>query len=245
MEALAISDIHLERRGLLDVPPLNESFDVLICAATLGRDNPRRLFKASWISREESPRSLSQETMISTRVSSCAKRRTARMGRRAKKIVTVLSADNPVCEIEQVRFIGLTLWSDWSVAGHWMTDAANGIELAARARAEASDMKTAPREYGAIRTERGAWPPYDAVAEHAREKAILLDELVCTHDGPTVVVTHPPSTRCVRRRVYRPSASLVGAGILRIRYPPNFTRSNPTRRLDLWSCSRAVRRTVG
>jgi len=58
-------------------------------------------------------------------------------------------------------------------------------------------MKTAPREYGAIKTERGGWTPYDAVAEHAREKAILLDELVCTHDGPTVVVTHhPPLAAC-------------------------------------------------
>jgi hypothetical protein len=57
-------------------------------------------------------------------------------------------------------------------------------------------MKTAPREYGAIKTERGGWTPYDAVAVHAREKAILLDELVCTH-GPTVVVTHhPPLAAC-------------------------------------------------
>jgi hypothetical protein len=114
-----------------------------------------------------------------------------------REIVTVLSADDPVCEIEQVRFIGLTLWTDWAQAGRWMTDAANGIEWAARARAEASRMKTAPREYGAIRTERGGWTPYDAVAEHAREKAILLDELVCPHDGPTVVVTHhPPLAAC-------------------------------------------------
>jgi hypothetical protein len=113
-----------------------------------------------------------------------------------REIVTGLSADDPVCEIGQVRFIGLTLWTDWAQAGRWMTDAANGIEWAARARAEATRMKTAPREYGAIRTERGGWTPHDAVAEHAREKAILLDELV-THDGPTVVVTHhPPLPAC-------------------------------------------------
>jgi predicted phosphodiesterase len=37
----------------------------------------------------------------------------------------------------------------------------------------------------------------DAVAEHARKKEILPDELVCTHDGPTVVVTHhPPLAAC-------------------------------------------------
>jgi hypothetical protein len=37
--------------------------------------------------------------------------------RACREIVTVLSADDPVCEIEQVRFIGLTLWTDWAQAG--------------------------------------------------------------------------------------------------------------------------------
>jgi predicted phosphodiesterase len=42
MEALAISDIHLERRGLLDIPPLNESFDVLICAGDTWEGQPEK-----------------------------------------------------------------------------------------------------------------------------------------------------------------------------------------------------------
>jgi len=55
--------------------------------------------------------------------------------------------------------------------------------------------KISPREFWAIRTERGGWTPYDAVAE--REKEILLDELVAGHDGLTVTVTdHPLLAEC-------------------------------------------------
>ena len=114
-----------------------------------------------------------------------------------REIVTVLSADNPVYEIDEVRFVGLTLWADWAQAARWLTGTESEFEAAARARAVASHPRTGPREYGAIRTERGGWTPYDAVAEHAREKAILLDELFYTHEGPTVVVTHhPPLAAC-------------------------------------------------
>jgi predicted MPP superfamily phosphohydrolase len=241
MDALAISDTHLERRGLTDIPALNESFDVLICAGDIWEGQPVKAVQSvvdlargkpaiivpgnhDFYTETQDRRTISQIIKI---MRDEADRQNAQVHR---EIVTVLSADNPVCEIEEVRFIGLTLWTDWVQAGRWMTAAANGIELAALARAAASRMKTAPREYGAIRTERGGWTPYDAVAEHAREKAILLDQLICTHDGPTVVVTHHPPARCVCRRIYGPSASLVGARILRIRHPPQLyqIRSNPT-----------------
>jgi predicted phosphodiesterase len=42
MEALAISDIHLERRGLRDVPVLNESFDLLISAGDTWEGQPEK-----------------------------------------------------------------------------------------------------------------------------------------------------------------------------------------------------------
>jgi hypothetical protein len=111
----------------------------------------------------------------------------------------VLSAEDPVCEIGQTRFIGLTLWTDWAQASRWVPNRIpHVVELsAAEARAGAGHWRSGAREYGAIRTERGRWSPYDAVAEHAREKAILLDELVSPHPGPTVVVTHhPPLADC-------------------------------------------------
>jgi hypothetical protein len=121
-------------------------------------------------------------------------------------IVIVLSADDPVCELGQVRFIGLTLWTDWAQAIRWIPnpDALKGHgheTCAAEARALAEHSRGGAREYQAIRTERGPWTPYD-VAEHARERARLIDELTNSHPGPTVVITHhAPLANCAD--VYR------------------------------------------
>ena len=161
-----------------------------------------------------------------------------------REIVTVLSADNPVYEIDEVRFVGLTLWADWAQAARWLTGTAGEFEAAARARAVASHPKTGPREYGAIRTERGGWTPYDAVAEHAREKAILLDELFSTHEGPTVVVTHhPPLAACAD--AYRDHRLPWWAPVLYIRYPADVARPDAARDMDLWSCSLALHPNTG
>jgi hypothetical protein len=214
MNVVAISDIHLERRGLEEVPALTKTFGALICAGDVWEGEPENTVRSvvqlacgkpailvpgnhDLYSLNRSGNTISD---VLKRMRSEADRQNAHARR---EIVTVLSADDPVCEIEQVRFIGLTLWADWAQAGRWM-GASNDIECAARARAEAGHPKAGPREFGAIRTERGGWTPYDAVAEHAREKAILLDELVTSHDGPTVVVTHYPPLPIVSMRI-RPS----------------------------------------
>ena len=42
MKALPISEIHLGRRGLREVPVLNESFDVLICAGDIWEGQPEK-----------------------------------------------------------------------------------------------------------------------------------------------------------------------------------------------------------
>lgn len=208
MEVLAISDIHLERRNLGEIPDLNESFDVLICAGDIWEGEPEKAVQfISQIARgrpaivvpgnHDFYRGSSDGHTISEIIKLMRREADRQNARARREIVTILSADSPVCEIDQTRFVGLTLWSDWDLAGHWR-ESVHDVEWAARARSLATQIKTAPREYGAIRTERGAWTPYDAVAEHAREKAILVDELVCDHDGPTVVVTHhPPLVECV------------------------------------------------
>jgi len=117
--------------------------------------------------------------------------------RASAEIAIILSAEDPVYEMGQIRIVGLTLWSDWAQAGRWM-GAANDLQWTARARALANHAKVGPREYGAIRTERGPWNQFDATGEHFRERAILVDELTVTHDGPTVVVTHhPPIADCI------------------------------------------------
>ncbi len=209
MKALAISDIHLERRGLRDVPLLNKSFDLLICAGDIWEGQPEKAVQSVVDLSRGKPAIIvpgnhdfyaaGPDRRTISEVLKLMRQEADRHNAQARgEIVTILSADNHVYEIEQVRFIGLPLWSDWDQAGRWMNPG-NDLEWATRARALATHMKTAPREYGAIRTERGNWTPYDAVAEHARERAILVDELVSNHDdGPTVVVTHhPPLAQCV------------------------------------------------
>lgn len=42
MDVVAISDIHLERRELNEVPALNESFDLLICAGDIWEGEPEK-----------------------------------------------------------------------------------------------------------------------------------------------------------------------------------------------------------
>jgi Icc-related predicted phosphoesterase len=206
---LPVSDIHLERRKLKEIPTFDESFDVLVCAGdiwegqpekavqsvvALARGKPSIMVRGNHDVYTDGPEDRRTISEFHRLLRNEAERQNARGHR---DIVTVLSADDPVCELEQVRFIGVTLWTDWAQAGRWMMDPANEIEWAARAREVASHMRSAPREYGMLRAERRGWTPYDAVAEHAREKAILLDEMVSHHPGPTVVVTHhPPLADC-------------------------------------------------
>jgi predicted phosphodiesterase len=212
MRLLPVGDFHLERRSLDDIPPLDDqSFDVLVCAGDVSEGEPEKAIqslvafargKPSIMVRgnhdvytlgPEDRRTISDFDRL---LRDEAQRQNARAHR---DIVTVLSAEDPVCEIGQTRFIGLTLWTDWVQASRWVPNRSpQVVELsAAEARAVAGHWRSGAREYGAIRTERGRWSPYDAVAEHAREKAILLDELVSYHPGPTVVVTHhPPLADC-------------------------------------------------
>jgi len=198
---LPISDLHLERRTLKEIPAFNQSFDLLVSAGDTWEGQPERAVQ-SIVEIAQGKRAImvaGNYDFYSYTISDVIRRMRKEADRQnaqaSREIVTVLSADCPVCVINQTRFIGLTLWTDWAQAGRWMADPTGAVEWAARAREGAVDM--ALREYRAIKTERGLWTPYDAVAEHAREKAILLDHLVSEHDGPTVVrptvvVTHHP-----------------------------------------------------
>ena len=104
------------------------------------------------------------------------------------------------CVIGGVRFVGTTLWSDWSLAGRWLAPDApeRPADPIADAAARMTDPVTGSREFlGAIRNADGRpWRPADAMAAHARERTALLAKVREPHDGPTVVVTHhPPSPR--------------------------------------------------
>jgi predicted phosphodiesterase len=209
MRALPISDLHLERWGLRNAQMRlrsSTSFDVLVCAGDIWEGQPEKAVQAvvkladgkpavvvpgdqDFCTEGEDQRTISDFIRL-------MRDEADRQNEQARRdVVRVLSAAAPVCEIEHVRFIGLTLWTDWAQAGRWMPNPWIDVEEVWAARARALAIRR--REWGAIRTERGEWTPYDAVAEHAREKAILLDQLTCHHPGPTVVVTHhPPLAEC-------------------------------------------------
>lgn len=216
VRVMPISDIYLERRRLKDIPTLDQSFDVLVCAGDLWEGQPEKAVQSVvtlargkpsiivpgnhdlYAGGPEDDRTISDFIRL---LRDEAERQNARAHR---DIVTVLSADDPVCEIAQARFIGLTLWTDWAQSGRWAPKRSPPRDelFAAEARAVAGHWRSGAREYRAIRTAKGPWTPYDAVAEHAREKARLLDELVSYHHGPTVVITHhPPLADCTD--VYR------------------------------------------
>jgi Icc-related predicted phosphoesterase len=219
MRILPISDLHLERRKLKDIPALDQSFDLLVSAGDHCEGQPEKAVQ-SVVALAGGRRSIMVRGNRDLYTVGPEDRRTIsdfdrllrdeaeRQNARAhQEIVIVLSADDPVCKIGKVRFIGLTLWTDWAQAIRWMpkSDALkdHGQETcAAVARDLAEHSRGGTREYQAIRTERGPWRPYDAVAEHARDRARLIDELSLSHDGPTVVITHhPPLANCAD--VYR------------------------------------------
>jgi Icc-related predicted phosphoesterase len=220
MRILPISDLHLERRKLKEIPTFDQSFDVLVSAGDHWEGQPEKAVQSVvalaggrrsimvrgnrdlYTVGPEDRRTISEFDRL---LRDEAERQNARAH---QEIVIVLSADDPVCEIGEVRFIGLTLWTDWAQASRWMPnrDALNSYvhqAAIAEARAAAEHSRGGTREYQAIRTDRGPWTPYDAYAEHARERARLIDELTLSHRlGPTVVITHhPPLANCAD--VYR------------------------------------------
>ena len=72
-------------------------------------------------------------------------------------IVHVLDADEPVCWIGNVRFVGMTLWSDWIGAGRWAPNQVQrpALAWAAQARAVAGhwrDGRCRPRDEAAANT---------------------------------------------------------------------------------------------
>ena len=213
---LPASDFHLERRKLKEIPAFDQSFDVLVCAGdhwegepekavqsvvALARGKPSIMVRGNHDVYTRGPEDRRIISDFDRLLRDEAERQNARAH---SNIVTVLSADQPVCLLAQTRFIGVTLWTDWVQASRWVPNRSPSCDelSAAEARSLAGHFRSGAREYRAIRTERGPWTPYDAVAEHARERAILLDELVSYHYGPTVVITHhPPLAHCAD--VYR------------------------------------------
>lgn len=85
--------------------------------------------------------------------------------------------DNDRIEIAGVRFLGATLWTDFTQPGFTQSGAMQRTEAALN-------------DFRLIQTDAGPFSARHALADHERSRAWLEDELSQSFDGPTVVVTH-------------------------------------------------------
>ncbi|GBU19950.1 MULTISPECIES: metallophosphoesterase [Methylobacterium] len=206
MRILPISDLHLERRLPGAIPRSEAAFDVLACPGDLHEGRPEAGLAALLDLAGGRPIVLvpgnhehyapTGDPRTAPQLIAALEAEVARLNGEGARIH--LLQDGAACVIGGVRFLGTTLWSDWSLAGRWLTlDTPDRPEdPAAYAAARMTDPVTGSREYrGSIRKGDGSpWQPADAMAEHARQRALLLDALAVPHDGPTVVVTHHPAS---------------------------------------------------
>ncbi|MGY2049408.1 metallophosphoesterase [Methylobacterium sp. JK268] len=205
LRLLPLSDLHLERRKPADLPPLAEAFDVLVCAGDVWEGQPERGLAVLLALAGDRPVVLVPGNH--EHYAPAGDRRTApallaalaaeaeRINREAgwRRIALLRAGEGTV--IAGVRFVGATLWSDWSLAGRWLApDApARPADPVAYAAARMTDPLTGSREFRAIRLgDCSPWTPEAAMAAHARDRARLEAALAVPHAGPTVVVTHHP-----------------------------------------------------
>lgn len=207
MRIFPISDLHLERRPLDAItPPAAKDFDLLACAGDLFEGHPERGLAALVHLAAGRPIVLvpgNHERYAPTGDPRTAPELIAALEAEAARLDGLgarikLLQGSGACVIDGVRFVGTTLWSDWSLAGRWLAPDApeRPADPVAYAAARMTDPVTGSREFlGAIRTADGRpWQPADAMDAHARERAALLAEIRNGHAGPTVVVTHHPAS---------------------------------------------------
>lgn len=201
-----ISDLHLERRRPDLIPKSSTPFDVLVCAGDLHEGRPEAGLAALLGLAEGRPVVLvpgnhehyapTGDARRAPELLAALRTEVGRLNREGARIHLLEQGASTV--IAGVRFVGTTLWSDWSLAGRWLTpETPNRPEdPVAYAAARMTDPVTGSREYrGAIRNADGtAWSPANAMQAHLHEKAAFLAVLAEPHPGPTVAVTHhPPS----------------------------------------------------
>lgn len=206
MRIFPLSDLHLERRRLDLIAPPAAGFDVLACAGDLYEGHPERGLAALLHLAQGKPVVLvpgNHEHYAPTGDRRTAPQILAALVAEVERLNGLgagirLLQGGQATVIDGVRFIGTTLWSDWTLAGRWLREDApdRPADPIAFAAARMTDPVTGSREYlGSIRKEDGtAWQPADAMSAHLAEKEALLAALAVPHDGPTVVITHHPAS---------------------------------------------------
>lgn len=97
--------------------------------------------------------------------------------------------NNDKLELDGIRFLGCTLWTDFNLHG-------SGEAWFSRQSA-----KRLMEDFTSIHNDRRRFTPEDSVELHEASKTWLVDELENEFNGPTVVVTHhlPASTSVAKR----------------------------------------------
>ncbi len=138
--------------------------------------------------------------------------------------VRVLERDE--LEIDGVRFLGCTLWSDFQYAGEQLTERSMAI------------AERVVNDYKQISSSDTGQPlrPAQTRALHLSSRAWLRERLAVAHDGPTVVITH--HAPLVRARPQNPTlAAIAGA------FATDLSELMGGERVDLWIFGH-VHRTV-
>lgn len=201
-----ISDLHLERRRPEAIPRPSRAFDVLVCAGDLYEGHPELGLAALTEIAGGRPIVLvpgnhehyapTGDPRSAPQLLAALETEVARLNGAGADIRLLQGGASTT--IAGVRFLGTTLWSDWSLAGRWLTPdmPERPADPVAYAAARMTDPVTGSREYlGAIRKEDGApWQPRDAMEAHGRERDAFLAALAASHDGPSVAVTHHPAS---------------------------------------------------
>lgn len=202
MRIFPISDLHLERRSL-PLPAITADFDVLVFAgdghegeptqtvevvAELASGRPAVIVPGNhdYYRRDRHDHRTMADMLAEMRQASQRINETA-----DDDLIHILTGDDEL-EIEGIRFIGATLWGDWSIAGRWRPDIP-GAAASAAARRDAVSLKKGLRDYaGWIQTSEGLWDPLATIAAHAVDRTQIIDGLIGSGKAPTVVVTHTP-----------------------------------------------------
>ena len=193
MKIQVVSDLHLEFHNPL--PELAEGADVIVCAgdvAPIGTGAVRYAAE-EWAEARHILYVPGNHEFYGTDIDRARKQLAAECVRHG---ITLLDPDATV--IDDVHFIGATLWTDFLLDGIAHEPGAH------RAALGMSDFD------GWIRHERGTgrFTTYESARRHAEERAFIEDELAdAERDGATAVVIthHAPTPRSIAPR-FRGSA---------------------------------------
>lgn len=181
MRLLVISDLHLEF-GPFEFPSPMPDFDVAVFAGDMGQPISAAI---QWMSGERETGPLQGRPIVyvpgNHEFYRSEMKANLAEGREAAELAEIHLLNRRTVVIDDVRFIGCILWTDYRLLG-----------------TPKPSMIIAGQELNDHRLiryrERGGhvsrFMPWHAAAEHRLDLSFVRSELATPHTGPTVVVTH-------------------------------------------------------